>query len=129
MAATLKPALWIVLASAASAAAASLAIGGESARELVAGLLGPLTAVVATWIVIDRAARRHPESVGRQMLGAFVVKALFFAGYVVLALQVLRLQPKPFVVSFTCYFIALYLIEALMFRRLFANMAQPPAHS
>jgi len=34
---------------------------------------------------------------------------------------VVGLRPMPFVVSFTAYFIALYLTEALLMRRLFAG--------
>ena len=36
-------------------------------------------------------------------------------------LRVLELRPLPFVVSFTGYFIALHVIEALFMRRLFAS--------
>ena len=36
-------------------------------------------------------------------------------------LKVVGLRPVPFVVSFTSYFIALYLTEALLLRRLFAG--------
>ena len=129
MAATLKPALWIVVAAAGSLAVTSRLVDPETAPALVAGLLGPLVAVVASWVVIDWHARRDPLSVSRLMLGAFAAKALFFAAYVVIALQVLRLDAGTFIVSFTCYFIALYLTEALLFRRLFASMTQPPAAS
>ena len=46
---------------------------------------------------------------------------VFFAAYVAIMLTVLSLRPIPFMVSFTGYFIAVYLIEALCFRRLFAG--------
>ena len=36
-------------------------------------------------------------------------------------LEVVGVRPVPFVVSFTGYFIALYLTEALLMRRLFAG--------
>ena len=49
------------------------------------------------------------------------MKMLFFGTYVALMLRVVGLQPLPFVVSFTGYFIALYLTEALLMRRLFAG--------
>jgi hypothetical protein len=50
---------------------------------------------------------------------AFFAKMVFFGVYVVVALAVLRLQARPFIISFTCYFVALHLTEALLFRRLF----------
>ena len=129
MAATLKPAVWIIGVAAASLLLISQLVGPEMAPAVVAGMIGPLVAVVASWVVIDRQARRDARAVGRLMLGAFAAKALFFAAYVVVALQVLRLDAGTFIVSFTCYFIALYLTEALLFRRLFASMMPPPAAS
>jgi len=36
-------------------------------------------------------------------------------------LKVAGLRPAPFVVSFAGFFIALYLVEALLMRRLFAG--------
>jgi hypothetical protein len=39
----------------------------------------------------------------------------------VLALAVLALRPVPFVASFTSYFIALYMTEALCLRRLYTS--------
>jgi len=55
------------------------------------------------------------------MIGGFVAKMLFFGAYVAVMLEVVGVRPVPFVVSFTAYFIALYLAEALLMRRLFAG--------
>jgi hypothetical protein len=44
---------------------------------------------------------------------------VFFGAYVVVMLRVLALRPGPFVASFTSYFIALHMMEALFMRRLF----------
>jgi hypothetical protein len=103
-------------------------VSDELNDELIAGMIGPLVAVVGSWIAIERSARRDPLSVSRRMLAAFAAKALFFGAYVVVALQLLRLDAEPFILTFTCYFIALYLMEALLFRRLFASITRP-AHS
>jgi hypothetical protein len=46
---------------------------------------------------------------------------VFFGAYVAVMLAVLRLRPIPFVLSFTGYFIGLYLMEALYLRRLFTS--------
>jgi len=127
MASTLKPVAWILAGCAASLVAYRFARHGLDA-ELVAGMAGPLVAVIGSWIVISRSAQRDPLSVSRRMLAAFAAKAVFFGLYVVVALQALRLNAEPFILSFTCYFVGLYLIEALMFRRLFAEIA-PPVHS
>ena len=48
------------------------------------------------------------------MMAAFAAKMVFFGAYVAVMLQGrLRVRPVPFVASFTAYFIALYLVEAL----------------
>ena len=55
------------------------------------------------------------------MMAAFAGKMVFFGAYVVLVLRGLPVQPLPFIISFTAYFIGLYLIEALYLKRLFAG--------
>jgi hypothetical protein len=61
------------------------------------------------------------------MVQGLAVKAVFFGAYVVAMLRVLRVRPVPFVVSFTGYFIALHVTEALFLRRLFNSaFAAPP---
>ena len=49
----------------------------------------------------------------RVMIAAFAVKMVFFGAYVAVMLRGSALRPMPFVVSFTGYFIALALVEAL----------------
>jgi hypothetical protein len=53
------------------------------------------------------------------MVQGLAVKAVFFGAYVVSMLRVVELRPVPFVVSFTGYFIALHVMEAMFMRRLF----------
>jgi hypothetical protein len=61
------------------------------------------------------------------MVAAFAGKLVFFGVYVTIMLRVLAVRPLPFVVSFTTYFIALHLFEALCLQRLFAGSA-PASH-
>lgn len=123
------PALGMIIACVATLAMVLAVADDRLTGALIAGMAAPLAAVVVTWLVIDRAARTDPQRVGRRLLGAFGVKVLFFGAYVVVALGVLQLDPKAFIVSFTCYFVALYLTEALLFRRVFAAGAPPAARS
>jgi hypothetical protein len=53
------------------------------------------------------------------MVEGLAVKAVFFGAYVAGMLRVIGLRPVPFVVSFTSYFIALHVTEAMFLRRLF----------
>jgi hypothetical protein len=55
------------------------------------------------------------------MIGAFGAKMLFFGGYIALVIKAGWVRPVPFAISFTGYFIALHLLEAVHLRRLFAT--------
>jgi hypothetical protein len=85
------------------------------------GLLGPLAAAIGTWVAADRTFARAPEQLTALMIAGFAGKMVFFGAYVAVMLTVVALEPVPFVVSFTIYYIALHLMEALFLRRLFAG--------
>ncbi len=110
------------MASIASALAATRLLDIDADREIVLGMIGPLVAAVATWVLVERTfTGSHPERLTPRMIQAFAAKMVFFAAYVVVMLKVLPVRPIEFVVSFTSYFIALHVIEALCMRRLFAR--------
>ena len=94
-----------------------------SLTPVFGGIIGPLLAALATWVVVTRAHRRNPAGVMNVMLAAFLVKAVFFGVYVVVMIKVLELEPVPFIVSFTAAFITLYAIQGLLFARLFRRAA------
>jgi hypothetical protein len=104
-----------------SAALAIAAAGRPHAAAVLLGMAAPLAAAGVSWILTERTYKRDPQALTGLMTAAFAVKMLFFGTYVALMLRVVGLQPLPFVVSFTGYFIALYLTEALLMRRLFAG--------
>jgi hypothetical protein len=117
----MKAAGWMAAASAASAAAAIAAAGRGHAAEVLLGMIAPLAAACVSWVLTERTYRRDPPALTGMMTAAFAAKMLFFGAYVALMVKVVGLRPMPFVVSFTAYFIALYLTEALLMRRLFAG--------
>jgi hypothetical protein len=117
----MHPVVRIIAGSLASAALATLLVEQAAGREIWLGMLAPLIAVTATWRMIERVYRQHPERLTSMMVTAFGGKLVFFGAYVGLAIGVLRVQPVPFVVSFTAYFVALHLIEALFIKRLFVS--------
>ena len=117
-----KPAAWMVAASIAAWLAATRLLGIDAEREIVLGMIGPLVAAVATWVIVERTyTSSHPERLTPLMIQAFAAKMVFFGAYVVVMLKALPLRPIEFVVSFTSYFIALHVTEALCMRRLFAR--------
>ena len=106
-----------------AAAAAAIAIAGrETGADVLLGMLAPLGAAGVSWVLTERTYKRDPQQLTGLMIGAFGVKMLFFGAYVALMIKVVGVHPVPFVASFTGFFIALYLTEALLMRRLFAGL-------
>jgi len=109
-------------ASVASWLAATRLFGIDADREILLGMAGPLVAAIATWVLVERTFRSsHPERLTALMMQAFAAKMVFYGAYVVIMLTALPLRKIEFVVSFTSYFIALHMTEALCMRRLFAR--------
>ena len=108
---------WLAAGSALSAAMFGMRYG----REVWFGMLAPLVVVSATWLMTERVYRASPERLTSVMISAFAGKLVFFGAYVGLVIGVLGVRPVPFAVSFTGYFIALHMIEALWLKRLFVS--------
>jgi len=117
----MKAAGWIAAAAVGSGLVASAVAGRPLAAEILSGMLAPLAAVIVSWIVTERVYRRDPERLTALMTGAFGVKMLFFGAYLAVMIKEVGLGVTPFAVSFTGYFVALYVTEALLMRRLFAR--------
>ena len=111
----------MVGASVGSWLAVSVFVGRQTGVEVFFGMLAPLVVATSTWVMAERTYRRDPQRLTALMMTAFFAKLAFFGAYVAVMLAVLKLRPIPFVVSFTSYFIGLYLTEALCLRRLFAS--------
>ena len=120
----MKPVPIMVAASVTSWAGASVLLDRRTSIEALFGMLGPLVAVSGTWFLAEWIYRRRPGELTGLLAVAFVLKMAFFGGYVAVMLSVLRFRPAPFVASFTIYFIALYLMEALYLRRLFSERSR-----
>jgi hypothetical protein len=111
----------MVIGSLGTALLAIAFAGRRSAREVLLGMLAPLGAAGISWVLTERVYRQNPGRVTALLMSAFVGKMVFFGAYVAVMLRVVGLRLAPFVASFTAYFIALYLIEALLMRRLFLS--------
>jgi hypothetical protein len=117
----MKAAGWMAAASVGSALAIAAAAGAGRAAAIVLGMAAPLAAAAVSWVVTERVYTQTPARLTGVMIAAFAAKMLFFGVYVAVMLKVVGVGATPFVVSFTGYFIALYLTEALLMRRLFAK--------
>lgn len=111
----------MLVVSAASVLVLAALVNDGARLPLVMGMAGPLAAATTSWVLAERTYRQHPERLTRVMMGGFAAKTVFFGTYVTVVIKGLHLEPVPFVASFTGYFIGLYLIEAMLLRRLVAG--------
>jgi hypothetical protein len=118
----MRPAWWMAGAALASWLIVAAVPGVDSEIEVLFGMIAPLAGALVTWVVVARTYARRPERLTPLMVAAFAGKLVFFGAYVTVMLGVLSLRPLPFVISFTAYFIALHLVEALCLQRLFGNI-------
>jgi hypothetical protein len=100
---------------------ATAVAGRQTSLAILLGMIAPLAVAVVSWIAIERTHRRDPRRVTAILMAGFAAKMVFFGGYVLVVLRILAVRPAPFIASFTVYFIALYLVEALYLKRLFAE--------
>jgi hypothetical protein len=117
----MKPVWWAAGGSVLSGLIVTALAGMRNGAAIWLGMLAPLVVVSLTWVLAERVYRQNPARLTSLMIGAFAGKLVFFGAYVALAIGVLGVRPVPFVVSFTSYFIALHVIEALSLRRLFVS--------
>ena len=123
---TITPLAWMGGASAVSWLGLTAVTGSAAHPEALFGMLGPLTSAGATWIAVARTHAVAPQRLTGVLMTGFALKALFFGVYVAVMLMLLGVRPVPFVASFTGYFIALYVIEALFLRRLLMEAPRSP---
>jgi hypothetical protein len=116
----MKLVAWMIGSSAVTLVAAS-AGWPQFRSEIALGMAGPLAIVCGSWVLIEWAYRRDPASVTAVLMAGFAAKMVLFGAYVAVMLKVLALRPMPFVLSFTSYFVGLYVFEAIGLMRLIAG--------
>jgi hypothetical protein len=117
----MKTVAWMVGAGVTAWFGAMALFGSQNLMPTLLGMAGPLVIAVSTWLLMEQTYRRDPTALTGLMMAGFVGKMVFFGGYVAAVTVGLKQPAVPFAVSFTASFIALYLIEALALRRLFAS--------
>ena len=103
---------WMPAGSLLAALILTFVIRPEYRLELWLGMLGPLVPVEVSWVAMRRQFIRRPEGLNALMIKAFAAKMIFFAGYITVLVSSGLVQLIPFVVSFACFFISLYICEA-----------------
>jgi len=112
---------WMVGASLLPWLASAPLLDAPARMAVLFGMVGPLFVAVTTWLLAQCTYRRNPEALTGLMIAGFAGKMVFFGAYVAVVIKVLSQPAVPFVVSFTGYFVALHMIEALALRRLFGG--------
>ena len=111
--------MWLVVSvSIVSSAFVATYVMPSVATEVLVGMAGPVVVAVGFILMLERASRRTPEVLTSLIVRAIVTKMVVFGLYVVLATTVMALDVVAFFVSFTLYFVALYLVEAFYVYRL-----------
>jgi hypothetical protein len=114
------PVVWMILGSLASCALV-LALGGPRVwPEVVVGMAAPLASVVVTWPILERTHAASPERLTGMLIASFAIKMVLFGAYAAAALAMFSMRPKPFIATFTGYYVALHAAEALLLKRLLA---------
>ena len=106
---------------------AAAALAPEAAAAAFLGMAAPLVVGLATIRLVERTVRADVTRLTARMAAAFAVKLVFYAVYVSVVVGLLRVDPVPFALSFTFYFVALQIAEALYFRTLLVNASATPS--
>lgn len=106
---------------------AAAALAPEQAAPALLGMAAPLVVGLATIRLVERTVRADVTRLTARMVAAFAVKLVFYAIYVSVVIGLLRVEPVAFTLSFTFYFVALQVAEALYFRTLLVNASATPS--
>ena len=108
----------LVAVCVASSGLCAFVLALPAATAVVLGMAAPLGVGLATIWLVEHTARTDIQKLIGRMTMAFMVKLVFYAAYVSIALGTLAIDPIPFALSFTLYFVALQITEALYFKTL-----------
>jgi hypothetical protein len=87
--------------------------------DILLGMCAPLVVASVSWVLMARTYARDPGNLTAMMIAAFAVKMVVFGAYVALMIAVVKVKPAPFAAAFTLVFVASYVVEAMLLRRLF----------
>ena len=112
--------IWYVAAGCVvSAVAVSVTFARGFAVEVLLGMAAPLAIAATTVVLVEHTYRRDPRQVTPVLAKVFVAKMMLVGVYVAVVLRGLSVAVVPFIVSFTAYFIGLYVFEFACLRRTF----------
>ncbi len=111
----------LVVVCVASWGLSTLVLPPATAAAALLGMAAPLALGVATVLLFDQTARTDIQRLTARLTGAFIAKMVFYPVYVTVVIGILAVDLVPFIVSFTVYFLALLITEALYLKALVAK--------
>jgi hypothetical protein len=115
---------WMLAGSVVCSFAIAALLGAQTGLAVWFGMMGPLTMAAVTQLMVERVYMRHPEHLTSLAMKAFLARMVFFAVYMTVVLGFGGVRPIPFAISFTGYFLALLVIEAIGLYRLRENIGK-----
>ena len=91
---------------------------GLGAREAWLGMAGPLVMAILGWLAVERTWKTQPEALTATQVKLFVARMVFMGAYLGVLIGIEWVDPVPFAISFTGYFLALYAAEGAGLYRL-----------
>ena len=104
--------------------AVAVAVAPQIGTEVLLGMIAPLLIAVTTLLLVERTSQENPEKLTAFMVKAFGAKIVLFGGYVTALISLTPIDPVPFMVSFTAYFIGLHMTEAWLLRSIFTEASR-----
>ncbi len=117
----------LVLACVATGGLFTSLVAPETTAAVFLGMAAPLVAGLGTIRMVEQTVRTDMRALTGRMAMAFIAKLVFYGVYVAVVIALLEVDPLPFIISLTSYFVALHLTEALYFKSLFARHAADTA--
>jgi hypothetical protein len=87
-------------------------------NEIFLGMIAPLVVGIISIQISKNVFQKSPEKLTAALTKSFLIKMVSYALYFIVILSFYAFEPIPFVVSFTCFFILFYIIEAVFLQKL-----------
>ena len=87
-------------------------------NEIFLGMIAPLVVGIFSIQISNKVFEKSPEKLTATLSKSFLIKMVLYALFFIVVLSFYAFEPIPFVISFTCFFILFYIIEAVFLQKL-----------
>ena len=86
--------------------------------EIFLGMLAPLLLSILSILWNENSFKKDSQKLTNTLIKSFMVRAVFFAVYLILIFTYYDFEQIPFIISFTSFFMIFYVVEALFLQKL-----------